>query len=96
MQSVIVCCGTNGRCVVLGECESEPVPGAPITLHSARMVLYWPRACGGLFGLATHGPKDGLRLTSTVSKTATESVRQWLAISEEAAKGLRDWPAFAE
>ena len=94
MQSVIVCCGTNGRCVVFGECESEPVTGEPITLHSARMVLYWPQDCGGLFGLAQSGPKDGLRLTHAVAKTATESVRQWLTVSDEAAESLKTWPAF--
>lgn len=93
MQSVIVCCGANGRAVVFGECESEPVTGEPIALQNARMILYWPTACGGLFGLAANGPKDGLRLTHSVAKTATESVRQWLSVPEEAAQKLKDWPA---
>lgn len=93
MQSVIVCCGTNGRCVVFGECEAEPVTGEPITLRNAQMVLYWPAACGGLFGLAAKGPRDGLRLTHAVDKTATESVRQWLSVSDEIADALAKWPA---
>lgn len=93
MQSYIVCCGTNGRCVVFGQCESEPVTGEPITLHDARMVLYWPAECGGLFGLAANGPKKKLRLTSTVGRTATEAVRQWLSVSDVVAEQLRAWPA---
>lgn len=93
MQSVIVCCGTSGQCVVFGQCESQPTAGEPITLHNARMVLYWPAECGGLFGLAAKGPKDGLRLTHAVDRAATEVVRQWLAVSDEAAEMLGRWPA---
>ena len=91
MQSVIACCGENGRCVVFGECELEPVTGKPLALTNARMVLYWPSSCGGLFGLAANGPKEGLRLTAAVKKTAVEAVRQWLSVSDGAAKGLREW-----
>lgn len=94
MQSYIVCCGTNGRAVIVGECESEPVCGEPITLRNARMVLYWPSSCGGLFGLAARGPQEGLRLTESVSATATEAVRQWLAVPVEVAEQLRVWPAY--
>lgn len=79
---------------MFGQCESEPVTGEPITLHQARMVLYWPTSCGGLFGLAANGPKDGLRLTDTVEQTATEAVRQWLSVSNKAAEGLQKWPAY--
>ena len=92
-MQVIVCCGTDGRCVVFGGCDSEPITGQPITLTDARMVLYWPAECGGLFGLAANGPKDGLRLTDSVSKTATEAVRQWLAVSDKVAEELTRWPA---
>jgi hypothetical protein len=92
MQSYIVCCGTNGRCVVFGQCETEPVTGEPVTLHNARMVLYWPVACAGLFGLAANGPKEGLRMTPSVEKTATEAVRQWLSVSEDVGKKLAEWP----
>lgn len=94
MQSYIVCCGTNGRAVIVGECESAPVVGQPITLLNARMVLYWPTACGGLFGLAASGPKDGLRLTESVEATATEAVRQWLILPDTVAEQMRAWPAF--
>lgn len=94
MQSVIVCCGLNGRCVVFGECDSEPVTGQSITLHNARMVLYWSSACGGLFGLASQGPEDGTRMTHTVARTAIGAVRQYLSVSDEAAEKLRAWPAY--
>ena len=94
MQSYIVCCGTNGRAVVFGQCESEPECGKPIKMHNARMVLYWPAACGGLFGLAANGPQEGLRLTDAVEATATEAVRQWLSVPDESAQKLREWPAF--
>ena len=94
MQVYIVCCGTNGRAVIVGECESEPVCGEPITLRNARMILYWPTSCGGLFGLAAKGPKNGLRLTESVEATATEAVRQWLTVPDAVAEQLREWPAF--
>ena len=95
MQSYIICCGINGRAVVFGDCDHEPVTGEPITLHNARMVLYWPAACGGLFGLAANGPKEGTRLTDAVGKTATEAVRQWLTVTGEAADALRAWPSYS-
>lgn len=91
MQSVIICCGDRGRCVVFGECEQEPVSGQSITLHNARMVLYWPSACKGLFGLAANGPKDGLRLTSAVAKTQTDDVKQWLSVSDDIAQRMQQW-----
>ena len=93
MQTYIICCGMNGQAVVIGECEVEPITGEPIKLHNARMILYWPAACGGLFGLAAKGPKEGLRLTESVEATATEAVRQWLTVSDEVAQQLRQWPA---
>lgn len=94
MQTYIVCCGTNGRAVIVGACETEPVCGEPITIRNARMILYWPSKCGGLFGLASNGPKEGLRLTESVEATATEVVRQWLTVSDDVWKRLREWPAF--
>ena len=93
MPNVIVCCGTNGRCVVFGKCKSEPRTGEPITLEGARMVLYWPSECGGLFGLAAKGPVSGVRLTDSVERTATESVRQWISVPDDVAVMLTSWPA---
>ena len=92
MQSVIVCCGTNGRCVIVGECERLPVVGNPVTLQNARMVLFWPAECGGLFGVAANGPKEGLRLTAAVTATSTDIVHQWLAVPDEIGEQIRAWP----
>ena len=94
MQGFIICCGTHGRCVVFGYAEHTPVVGGNITLSDARMVLYWPSECGGLFGLAASGPKDGLRLTYSVSETATVEVRQYIVVSDDIAAQLTAWPAF--
>lgn len=90
---VIICCGTNGRAVVFGDCNGEPEVGQPVTLQNARMVLYWPKECGGLFGLAANGPKTGLRLSESVSQTSTEVVRQWLTVDSDAGVKLAEWPA---
>ena len=89
----IVCCGANGRAVIYGYSKVEPKPGKPIRLEQARMVLYWSAKCGGLVGLAAEGPKDGTRITHTVGATGTEVVRQWVAVSADAAKGMDAWPA---
>ena len=89
---VIVCVGEPGRAVVFGWVDAEPVLGESVTLREARMVLYWPASCGGLFGLASRGPRDGLRLTHSVDRTGARPVSQWLAVSSEAAAALREWP----
>lgn len=87
----LVCCGNNGRAVLVGESESEPIAGQPIVLTNARMVLYWDAACGGLFGLAAGGPKGSTRITAAVAKHGDECVRQWVAVSEIAKKGIEAW-----
>ena len=93
MKSYIVCCGTNGRAVLYGRCETEPVAGQPIRLVDARMVLYWDRACGGLLGLAAKGPKGDTRITSAVPSHGDECVRQWLECTPEAAAAIDAWTA---
>lgn len=89
----IVCCGTNGRAVLIGESEVEPVAGQPITLTNARMVLYWSSECGGLLGLAANGPKSSTRITASVERHGDECVRQWVAVSDAARKEIDAWPA---
>lgn len=91
MKPYIIFCGTNGRAVVFGYSDSEPVCGEPITLANARMVLYWPKECNGVFGLAANGPKSGLRLSPRVDMTATEVVRQFVTVTQSAAKELDAW-----
>lgn len=93
MKSIILCCGANGRAVLFGDVETDPVPGLPVKLHNARMVLYWARECGGLLGLAAKGPRGESRLTHAVP-AATETVwQEFVETTPEAAQLIREWPA---
>ena len=87
----LVCCGVNGRAVLVGECDSEPVAGQPITMSNVRMVLYWDSECGGLLGLAAKGPKGATRITAPVARHGDECVRQWVSVSNEARKEIESW-----
>lgn len=89
----IVCCGTNGRAVLIGECDHEPVAGQPIVMTNARMVLYWDTECGGLLGLAANGPKGRTRITHSVARHGDECVHQWLSVSDAAKMEIEAWPA---
>jgi hypothetical protein len=89
----LVCCGNNGRAVLIGESEVEPIAGKPIVLTNARMVLYWDAACGGLLGLAANGPKGSTRITHAVASLGDECVRQWVAVSDVARKEIEKWQA---
>lgn len=93
MKMYIVCCGTNGRAVLVGESEVEPEAGKPFTLNNARMVLYWDQKCGGLLGLAANGPKGSTRITAAVARHGDECVRQWVEVSAAAYKEIDAWPA---
>lgn len=93
MKMYLVCCGTNGRAVLVGESATEPVAGQPIRLTNARMVLYWSSECGGLLGLAAKGPRTSTRITATVSSHGDECVRQWVEVSEKARKEIDGWKA---
>ena len=89
----IICGGSTGRAVVYGYCDSEPQTDQPTTIHRARMVLRWDGACGGLFGLAAGGPKGDTRLTAPVDRV-TDTVRQSLTVTDEAAEALDGWPGY--
>ena len=93
MKMYIVCCGTNGRAVLIGESDREPEAGKPITLTNARMVLYWASECGGLLGLAANGPKGKTRITAAVARHGDECVRQWVEVSEASHREIDAWPA---
>jgi hypothetical protein len=92
MKPIILCCGANGRAVIYGRVESEPVPGEPVELHGARMVIYWAGPAG-LFGLAAKGPAGGSRLTHAVSRTTETVWQEWIAIEPDAAEKIDAWPA---
>jgi hypothetical protein len=91
-MQILSCCGANGRAVVFGTVAEKPVPGQPVELTDARMVLYWSTACGGLFGLAAKGPKEGTRITETVPLVVETCWQEWIEVTPEAAKALADWP----
>lgn len=91
MKMYLVCCGTNGRAVLVGESDVEPVAGQPITLSNARMVLYWDAECGGLLGLAANGPKGKTRITAAVARHGDECVRQWVLVSDSAREAINAW-----
>lgn len=82
-QPIILCAGPNGRALVYGYVEAEPVPGEPVSLTNARMVIYYPS--GGTFGLAADGPPDGSRVTHSVARTVETAWQEWIAVSEQAA-----------
>lgn len=89
MKPIILCCGSNGRALVYGKVESEPVAGEPVELHDARMVIYYPS--GGTFGLASDGPPSGSRVTNRVEKVVETVWQEWLSVSEKSAGVFDAW-----
>ena len=92
-KTIILCAGTNGRAVIIGEVGTDPVPGEPVTLRNARMVLYWSAECGGLFGLAAKGPKTNTRITHAVPQTTETVWQEWTEVTPEAVEAISGWPA---
>jgi len=90
MYPVIICGGSTGRAVVYGYVDEIPEAEQIVTVHNARMVLCWPAECGGLFGLAANGPKDGLRLTAPVA-IVSDTARQVLSVTDAAACAIDKW-----
>ena len=90
-QYIILCGGSQGRAIVCGYVDSEPVSGEPVTLHDARMVLRWDAECGGLFGLAAGGPKGDTRMTPAVPQVTDTDWQQWMETTEDGGRGLRGW-----
>ena len=89
-QPIILCCGANGRAVVYGYVDEEPVPGEPVRLHDARMILRW-EGTGGLFGVSQKGPAPRSRITCAVPVVVETVWQEWLAVSPNAAKALDGW-----
>lgn len=81
---IILCAGANGRALIYGYATAEPVPGQPVRLERARMVIYYPS--GGTFGLAVDGPPDGSRVTKAVPVTVETVWQEWMAVTEAAAE----------
>lgn len=93
MKPIILCCGASGRAVVFGHVSKWPEKGEPVTLHNARMILYWSSACGGLFGLAANGPRENTRITPSIGKTTETVWQEVVEVSAAAAKALDEWPS---
>lgn len=93
-QRIILCAGQNGRAIIVGDVEKEPVPGEPVRQTDARMVLRWAAECGGLFGLAAEGPKGDTRITHAVSTNVETVWQEWCTVSDKAAKAIDKWPAY--
>lgn len=86
---IILCAGQNGRVLIYGYVGSEPVPGQPVRLERARMVIYYPS--GGTFGLAVDGPPAGSRVTKAVPVTVETVWQEWMACTPTAAERFDDW-----
>ena len=86
---IILCCGANGRGLVYGYVDEEPVPGEPVRLSRARMVIYYPS--GGTFGLAADGPPEGSKVTSAVELTVETVWQEWLKVEEGATEKFDGW-----
>ncbi len=92
-KKIILCCGQNGRAVVIGDITCNPVKGKSVKLTNARMVLYWAQECGGLLGLGAKGPKGKTRITHAVPELVETVWQEWVAVTPEAAKEIDKWPA---
>jgi len=89
-MKILLCCGENGRAVVFGEVDQDPVPGQPVELRNARMILYWagPK---GLFGVAAEGPGEGSKLTCAVERVVETRWQEYLVCSDQAARLMDGW-----
>ncbi|MEK9735753.1 MAG: hypothetical protein VW239_00355 [Candidatus Nanopelagicales bacterium] len=86
---IILCCGADGRALIYGYVDAEPVPKQPVRLERARMTLYYPS--GGTLGLGAVGPPDGSLVTHAVDVTVETVWQEWLSVSKSAAEKFDGW-----
>jgi len=89
----IIACGERGAALVFGFADKQPVAGENCVLHDARMVIRFTEQ--GVFGLAKNGPRPSDRIAGAVESVGTGIVRQWLAMSEQAADAVVAHPEWA-
>jgi hypothetical protein len=94
MIPIVLCATETGRAVIFGYVKSRPRKNQSVTLHNARMIIYWSSNTGGLFGLCSNGPKEGCKITAAVEETTETVWKEWIKVSPTAAKEIADWPAF--
>ena len=90
LNPYIICGGKTGRAVIFGYVAGEPRAGEVVDIYGARMVIYWPRECGGLLGLASKGPKGGARITAPAGRVS-DTARQVISVPEESALLFLGW-----
>lgn len=93
-KRIVLCATEKGRAVIYGTVDSDPVPGEPVTLRDARMVLCWAIECGGLFGLCAKGPKGHTHITHAVPSTTATVWKEYLEVTDEAAAAIDNWPPY--
>ena len=79
--------------MIVGDVDTEPVPGKPVKLTNCRMVLYWASECGGLFGLAANGPRCNTRITESLAVVVETVWCEWCAVSDVAVERIDKWTA---
>ena len=88
-KPIILCAGEHGRALVYGYVDEEPVPGKPVRLSRARMVIYYPS--GGAFGLGAYGPPPDSRVTSALETVVETKWQEWISVSPKAAEVFDGW-----
>jgi len=72
---------------VEGVCE-----GKTIRLHRMRNCIYWVSAIGGVFGLASEGPKAGCKIGAVVPSATLQDVTSVADCTPEAAAAWEAYP----
>lgn len=88
-QPIILCATEKGRAVIYGYVDELPEPGEPVTLYDARMVLRWKG--GGLFRLASEGPRDVDVITDEIPSTTETVWQEWVEASDDAALAWEEY-----
>ncbi len=90
--AIILCAGQNGRAVLYGYVDELPEPGQPVTMYEARMVIWWSRECGGLFGLAATGPATDTRITHPIPRLVETVWQEVMVCAEAGVEAINAWP----
>lgn len=75
---------TENRGVFFGYVIDQKKVPSEITLKDARMCVYWSAATKGVLGLASTGPANGCKITSSVPEMVAYKVTAVLKCSPEA------------